>query len=381
MKIVIAPDSFKGSITAVQAAAAIEKGIRRAFPTCNVDKIPMADGGEGTVDAMISAAGGKLIKAVVCGPLSEEVEGFFGILGDGKTAVIETASASGLTLIPSGRRNPMLTTTFGTGQLISKALDQNCRKFIIGLGGSATVDGGTGLLNALGVKFNDKNGVQIPTGGGGLEYLCSIDPRGMDKRIRDSEFLAACDVDNPLCGDKGAARVYGPQKGATAQMVKLLDKNLENYGNKIKEATGRDICSIPGAGAAGGLGAGIAAFLDASLVPGVDIILDAVGFEERVRDADLVITGEGRMDYQTLHGKVPMGVTGIAQKFGIPVVAIAGDIKGDVSSLHKKGITAVAGICPGPMLPEQAMKQADVLLADTAERVMRLIGIGLEIFT
>jgi glycerate kinase len=375
MKIVIAPDSFKGSLTAGQAAAYIERGIRRVFPSCTVDRIPVADGGEGTVEAMVSATGGKMVRKRVLGPLGDEVEGIFGILGDGRTAVIETASASGLTLIPPGRRNPMTASTFGTGQLIMEALDRGCRKFIIGLGGSATVDGGAGLLSALGVEFTDRSGRRIPAGGGGLELLSSIDPSGMDKRIRDSEVLIACDVDNPLCGDRGAARVFGPQKGATRQMVKLLDKNLRNLADVIMKVTGRDVCSIPGAGAAGGIGAGMTAFLNASLVTGVDIILEAVGFEERVKNAGLAITGEGSMDYQTLHGKAPIGVARIAKRYGVPVVALTGGVKGDISPLYEEGITAVVSICSRPMSLQQAMSEAGDLLTDTAERVMRLINI------
>ncbi len=377
MKIVVATDSFKGSLTAKQAAVSIEEGIRRVLPECNVDKIPIADGGEGTIDAMVSATGGKLVKAFVYGPLTEEVEGCFGILGDGKTAVIETACVSGLTLLSPDSRNPMLTSTYGMGQLISKALDLGCRKFIIGLGGSATVDGGAGLLGALGVKFLDKNGRPIPAGGGGLGLLRSIDLSGMDKRVRESEFLAACDVDNPLCGYRGAARVFGPQKGATAQMVEDLEKNLQNFGSVVMDTMGRDVCRTRGAGAAGGLGAGIMAFLNASLVPGVDIILKAVDFEQRVKDAHLVITGEGSIDYQTLYGKAPVGVAAIARKFGIPVIAMAGGIKGDVSPLYGQGFAAVVGICPGPMTVEQAMESAAGLLADTAERVMRLVNLKL----
>lgn len=373
MKIVIAPDSFKGSLTAGQAADSIERGVRRVLPHCVVDKIPIADGGEGTVEAMTAATGGRVIRAFVRGPLGEEVEGFFGILGDGKTAVIETACVSGLTLVPPDKRNPMVTTTYGMGQLISKALDIGCRKFIIGLGGSATVDGGAGLLSALGVRLLDKEGRAVPAGGGGLGQLVGIDVSSMDQRVLESEFLVACDVDNPLYGERGAAAVFGPQKGAAPDMVEALDKNLQNYGEVIKKATGRDVSNAAGAGAAGGLGAGLMAFLDASLVPGVDIVLKAVGFEERVKGADLVITGEGSIDNQTLHGKAPMGVAGIAGKYGVPVVAVAGTVKGDVSALYSRGFAAVVGICPGPMTVEEAMEKADVFLADTAERIMRLI--------
>lgn len=373
MRIVIAPDSFKGSLSAGQAAAYIEEGIRRVIPSCAIDKIPIADGGEGTVEAMVAATGGEIVKASVCGPLMEEVDSFFGILGDGQTAVIETASAAGLTLITQDKRNPMITTTYGMGQLISKALDRGCRKFIIGLGGSATVDGGAGLLSALGVKFLDKDGRAVPPGGGGLGMLRKIDLSGLDRRVKECEFLVACDVDNPLCGERGAAAVFGPQKGATPEMVEVLDSNLKNYGDIIKETTGRDVADAAGAGAAGGLGAGLMAFLNASLVPGVQMVLETVGFSDRVKDVDLVITGEGSIDRQTLYGKAPMGVAGIARRFGIPVVAVAGTVKGDVSPLYNEGFAAVVSICPGPITVKEAMERAGSLLADTAERIMRLI--------
>ncbi len=373
VKIVIAPDSFKGSLSAGQAAAYIEEGILRVIPSCVTDRIPIADGGEGTAEAMVAATGGEIVKASVCGPLMEEVECFFGILGDGQTAVIETACVSGLTLVPQDKRNPMITTTYGMGQLISKALDRGCRKFIIGLGGSATVDGGTGLLSALGVKFLDKDGRAVPPGGGGLGKLSQIDPSGLDQRVKECEFLVACDVDNPLHGERGAAFVFGPQKGATPEMVKVLDRNLHNYGDIIKKTTGRDVTDAAGAGAAGGLGAGLMAFLNASLVPGVQMVLEAVGFGDRVKNADLVITGEGSIDQQTLYGKAPMGVAGIARRFGIPVVAVAGTIKGDISPLYNEGFAAVVSICPGPITVEEAMERAGSLLADTAERIMRLV--------
>jgi glycerate kinase len=373
MKIVIAPDSFKGSLTAEQAALSIERGIRRVIQGCTIDKIPIADGGEGTVEAMVSATGGRKFKAKVRGPLEEEVEGCFGILGDGLTAVIETACVSGLTLVPPEKRNPMLTTTYGMGQLISKALDRGCRKFIIGLGGSATVDGGTGLLSALGVEFLDKKGQPIGPGGGGLSMLSQIDPSGLDPRAKECEFLVACDVDNPPCGVRGAAAVFGPQKGATPEMVGLLEEGLKNYGEIIKGTTGREVLNTPGAGAAGGLGAGLMAFLDARLEPGIDIILKAVGFEDRIKDADLILTGEGSIDRQTLHGKAPMGVALVAGKHNVPVVAVAGTVKGNITPLYSHGFAAVVGICSGPMTVEQAMKNADVLLTDTAERIMRLI--------
>lgn len=375
MKIIIAPDSFKGSIEAKEVAEAIKEGILRVFPRCTVDLIPMADGGEGTVNALVSATGGRLVKVMVSGPLMEMVESTFGILGDGETAVIEMASASGLPLVPLDERNPMITTTYGTGQLILKALDMNCRKFIIGIGGSATVDGGTGMARALGIEFLDNEGNSIPHGGGGLEKLYSINMGKMDRRIEDDTFRVACDVDNPLCGERGAARVFGPQKGATPEMVETLDKNLYHFSRMVLEATGKDVRDYPGAGAAGGLGGGLMAFLGATLEPGVDIVLETMDLERRVKDADLVITGEGNLDSQTLYGKTPLGVARIAQKYGIPVIAIAGGVGEDVAPLYQNGFSAIIGICPRPMGLNEAMEKAKVLLADAAERAMRLIKI------
>ncbi len=373
MKIVIAPDSFKGSLTAGKAAEAIRKGVFRIFPECTVDLVPVADGGEGTVDALVAATGGRLVKARVQGPLMEEVDSSFGILGDDRTAVIEMASASGLTLVPASMRNPMITTTYGTGQLILKALDMGCRSFIIGIGGSATVDGGTGMADALGIRFLDREGRPIPPGGGGIERLHCIDTEGLDSRIKKSTFRIACDVDNPLCGEKGAARIFGPQKGATPGMVEVLDRNLAHLGRMMLETTGIDVRDYPGSGAAGGLGAGLMAFLDAAPEPGVDIVLEAVGFEDRVKDADLVITGEGRIDGQTLHGKAPMGVAGIAGKYGVPVIAVAGSIGEDTALLYRNGFSAIVGICPSPMPLEDALRNAAGLLVDAVERAMRLV--------
>ena len=376
MKIVVAPDSFKGSLSAGQAAAYIEEGIRRVIPSCAIDKIPIADGGEGTVEAMVAATGGEIVKASVCGPLMEEVDSFFGILGDGQTAVIETASAAGLTLVPPAKRNPMLTTTYGMGQLILAALDRGCRKFIIGLGGSATVDGGAGLLSALGVKFLDKDGRAVPPGGGGLGMLRKIDLSGLDQRVKECEFLVACDVDNPLCGERGAAAVFGPQKGATPEMVEVLDRNLKNYGDIIKETTGRDVADAAGAGAAGGLGAGLMAFLNASLVPGVQMVLETVGFSDRVKDADLVITGEGSIDRQTLYGKAPMGVAGNAPPVGVPGGGGGGAVKGGGSPPYNERVAAGGSNFPGPLTVEEALGKAGGRPAGDRGRNYRTLSFG-----
>ena len=376
MKIVIAPDSFKGSLTALEAANAIEEGLKRFFPEAEIIKVPMADGGEGTVQSLVDATGGRIVKRIVTGPLGDKVEAQFGILGDGRTAVIEMASASGLPLVPPDKRNPMVTTTYGMGELIKAALDMGCRKFIIGIGGSATNDGGGGMAQALGVKLLDKEGNDIPFGGGGLLKLDRIDISTLDPRIAESEIVVACDVDNPLTGPRGAARVYSPQKGATPDMVEILDKALEHFAEVVKRDLGRDIKDVPGAGAAGGLGAGLMAFLNARLQLGVDIVIEATGLEEKVKGADLVITGEGGIDSQTIYGKTPIGVTKVAKKFGIPVLAVAGGISDDASVVYEHGIDGLMSIIPRPMTLDEAMAQGKKLLSDAAERIARLIAVG-----
>lgn len=379
MKIVIAPDSFKGSLTALEAANAIEDGFRRVFPEAEIVKVPMADGGEGTVQSLVDATGGRIVKRIVTGPLGDKVEAQFGILGDGKTAVIEMASASGLPLIPPHKRNPMVTTTYGTGELIKAALDMDCRKFIIGIGGSATNDGGGGMAQALGVKLLDKDGNDIPFGGKGLLKLNRIDISTLDPRIAESEIVVACDVDNPLTGPRGAARVYSPQKGATPEMVEILEKALERFAEVVKRDLGKDVKNIPGAGAAGGLGAGLMAFLNAKLRLGVDIVIEATGLEDKVKGADLVITGEGGIDGQTIYGKTPIGVAKVAKKFGIPVLAVAGGISDDASVVYEHGIDGLMSIIPHPMTLEEAMVQGGKLVSDAAERIARLIAIGAEL--
>jgi glycerate kinase len=376
VRIVVAPDSFKGSLTALEAANAIEEGLRRIFPDVEITKIPMADGGEGTVQSLVDATRGRLISRAVTGPLGEEVKAQFGMLGDGTTAVIEMAAASGLPLVPVGKRNPMVTTTYGTGQLIRAGLDLGCRKFIVGIGGSATVDGGAGMAQALGVKLIDENGSDISFGGGGLAKLCKIDMSTLDARIDESEVIVACDVDNPLTGPRGAARVYGPQKGATPEMVEFLDEALGHFAGIVKRDLSKDVEDTPGAGAAGGLGAGLMAFLDARLQLGVDIVIEAAKLEKKTAGADLVVTGEGGIDSQTVYGKTPIGVTKVAKKMNIPVVAIAGNIADDASVVYEHGIDALMSITPRPMSLEDAMANGAKLIADAAERMARLMAVG-----
>ncbi|MDF2519435.1 MAG: glxK [Clostridia bacterium] len=376
MKIVIAPDSFKGSLSAKEVAENIKLGIERVYKGIDAPCIPMADGGEGTVQSLVDATGGRIITARVTGPLLHQVDAFYGILGEGRTAVIEMAAASGLPLVPENQRNPMLTTSYGTGELIKHALDMGCRDIIIGIGGSATNDGGFGVAKALGVKFLDKQGLDIGHGGGSLARLHTIDASGIDKRLRDCSITAACDVDNPLCGPRGATYVFGPQKGAKGDMLEVLDKNLLHYAEVIKEALGVDIKDIPGAGAAGGLGGGLTAFLGAKLQRGIDIVIETVKLEQQIRDAELVITGEGMMDYQTQYGKTPYGVAKIAKKYGIPVVALVGQVGKDAGVLYDMGIDSIFPIADGPMSLDSAMENGARLLQDAAERIIRLYKVA-----
>ncbi len=378
MRIVIAPDSFKGSLSAKEVADNIEIGIRKVYSDIDILKVPMADGGEGTVESLVDATGGEIIRLEVTGPLGEKVESFYGIMGDKKTAVIEMAAASGLPLVPNDKRNPMITTTYGTGELIKSALDRGCRDFIIGIGGSATNDGGSGMLEALGVKFLDKNGKKLPWGGGALINLDKIDMSSLDERLKSSRFVVACDVDNPLCGTNGASYIYGPQKGATVEMVQKLDRALNHYGNMIKKYLGKDVMDIKGAGAAGGLGAGFMAFLNAQLKPGVDIVIEKTRLKEIVKDADLVITGEGKMDSQTIYGKTPFGVAKVAKGFGIPVIAIAGCISDDAHINHEQGIDAMFSIVNYPIELQDALnkEKAAVFIQKNSEEIFRLIKLA-----
>lgn len=375
-KIVIAPDSFKGSMSAKEVADAIERGIKSVLTNAEIIKIPMADGGEGTVETLVDATSGQIIKLNVLDPLGSETEAYFGILGDGSTAVIEMALASGLTMVPRDKRNPLFTTTFGTGQLIKAALDNGCRELIIGVGGSATNDGGVGMAQALGIKFLNNKGQEISFGGGNLLNIDRIDLKNMDKRVKDCKFKVACDVDNPLCGPKGASYVFGPQKGATPEMVKYLDENLSHLAEVIKRDMGIDVKNEPGAGAAGGLGAGLMAFCNAQLQRGIELVIEATKIEEKIKGADLVITGEGQMDYQTVHGKTPYGVAQVAKKRNVPVVALVGSIGAGVEVLYEKGIDSIFSIVEGPMSLEECMEQGAILIERTANRVIRALKIG-----
>jgi len=374
MKIVLAPDSFKESLSALQVAESIERGFKQVFPDAEYIKVPMADGGEGTTQSLVDATGGRIIKQTVTGPLGEKVEAFFGILGNETTAIIEMAAASGLHLVPADKRNPLITTTRGTGELIAAALEHNVDHIIIGIGGSATNDGGTGVASALGVRFLDKNGQELVEGGGYLSSLASIDISSMDSRLAGVKIEVACDVDNPLIGPKGASAIFGPQKGATPEVVKQLDKNLEHYAAIIERELGIKIATVPGAGAAGGLGGGLLAFMQADLKRGVDIVIEATHLSELVADADLVITGEGKIDSQTIFGKTPIGVAKTAKNYGIPVIAIAGNAASDSNVVYEHGIDAVFSIVPGIVTLQEAFQNAEVYVERTARNIAVVWG-------
>ena len=379
MRIVVAPDSFKGSLSALAVAEAMERGVRSVFPDASVARVPIADGGEGTVEALVAATGGRLESRRVTGPLGEPVEARWGVLGDGRTAVVEMAAASGLTLVPRERRNPRVTTTRGTGELVRAALDAGLRRVVVGLGGSATNDGGAGLARALGIRFLDDAGRDLPEGGAALARLARVDLAGRDARIAAAEVVVACDVDNPLTGPRGASAVYGPQKGATPAMVAELDAALERYARVAREATGRDVAGLPGAGAAGGLGAGLLFFTPARLRPGVEIVLEMTGFDALVRGADLVLTGEGRTDFQTAMGKAPVGVAAAAKRHGVPVVCLSGGLGPGADEVLARGIDALAVAVPGPMGLEEAVARARELVEAGAARACRLVALGMRI--
>jgi len=329
MKIVVAPDSFKESLPARQVCEAIARGIRRVHPQAVIDLVPMADGGEGTVEALIAATGGSISSVTVSGPTGDPVVAYWGMLGnDATTAVLEMASASGLALVSPERRNPLLTTTYGTGELILAAAQAGASRIIIGIGGSATTDGGAGAAQAAGVRFYDADDRLCASGMGGgvLSEIARIDISERHPRITQTEICVACDVDNPLCGPRGAAAVYGPQKGATPQQVEILNTNLKHLAEVVKRDLGKEITDFPGAGAAGGLGAGLVAFFDATLQPGIELVMQAVNFQQRIADADLVITGEGKIDQQSMMGKVIEGVGNACKAAGIPAIALAGTI-------------------------------------------------------
>ncbi len=377
MKIVLAPDSFKGSMTAAEAAGAMERGVKTVLPAVETVKIPMADGGEGTVDALVASTNGRYVTTTARDPLGKSIQGKYGILGDGRTAVIEMAAVSGLPLVPPALRNPLHTTTFGTGELIRDALESGCRQFIIGIGGSATNDMGTGMAQALGIRFFRADGSEITEfmRGGLLSAVAKIDLSGLHPGIRESHLTVACDVDNPLLGPRGCAHIYSPQKGATLEIVEQLENAMAQFIDIAEKATARKVRQVPGAGAAGGLGAGLMAFTGAELRPGIELVLKASHFEERIRDANLILSGEGKLDRQTSFGKTIAGIAAAAREYDIPVIAFAGKIEQD-PALTAMGLNSCFTICSGPVSLEQAMAEGPALLQNSVEMVMRIYQLG-----
>ncbi|CAI1757800.1 Glycerate kinase [Serratia quinivorans] len=368
-KVVIAPDSFKESLSAMAVAEAIERGFRQIYPQVQYVKLPMADGGEGTVDSMVAATGGEIVRVEVTGPLGQPVSAFYGLLGEGETAVIEMAAASGLHLAPKGQRDPRITTSYGTGELILAALERGVKAIILGIGGSATNDGGAGMMQALGARLLDDQQQPLPPGGAALARLAQIDLSAVDPRLQQVSVTAACDVDNPLCGPHGASAVFGPQKGATPEMVTQLDAALSHFGSLLQQATGREVLNAPGAGAAGGMGAALLGMLNARLRPGIEIVIETLRLEEALRDADLVITGEGRLDSQSIHGKTPIGVARVAKRHGLPVIGIAGSLSKDYQVVHQHGIDAAFSVLDRVVTLEEALTDAADNLEVTARNV------------
>lgn len=375
MKFVLAPDSFKESLTAKEVADAMEVGIKKIFKDAECVKVPMADGGEGTVQSLVDATDGKVYEVVVTGPLGNKVNAKYGILGDGQTAVIEMAEASGIHYVKKEDRNPLITTTFGTGELIKSALDKGVKKIIIGIGGSATNDGGAGMLQALGAKLLDKDNKEIPFGGGGLSDLVKINLDDFDKRIKEVEIEVACDVSNTLTGKEGASVVFGPQKGATEEIIKILDENLHHYADIVNKTIGKDMENEKGSGAAGGLGFALLAFCDGKLNRGIDIVIKYADLSEKMKGASYVITGEGSIDSQTKFGKTPFGVSQVAKQYDIPVIGIAGNVGEGIDELYDLGFDSILSIMPGVMTLDKALSNAKENIENTLENVARLLSI------
>jgi glycerate 2-kinase len=374
-RIAIAPNAFKGTLTVAEAAQCIERGLRKALPGISTVKIPMADGGDGTVAAILAATGGRLMKCPVHDPLGRKIKSSFGLDGKGKTAVIEMATASGLSLLKPSERDPLNTTTFGTGELIRAALDGNAKQILIGIGGSATNDCGTGMARALGVKFLDAQNREIPDGGGSLHKLARIDMSGLDPRLKRVQISIACDVKNPLYGPRGAAHVFGPQKGATPEIVNFLDVGLKRLAAIIKKDLDISVAQMPGAGAAGGLGAGLVAFLNGHMKPGIEVVVDAVGLEQKLAGCDLVITGEGRFDGQSAFGKAPTGVAKVAKRLGLPVIAICGSLGPDAAKTRSAGIDACFAALEETIPESELSRCGPGMLERCAEQVGRLLAL------
>lgn len=375
LTIVLAPDSFKESMTAKEVCESMEAGIKKINKNITCIQVPMADGGEGTMQSLVDATGGKIYSLNVVGPLGDEVKAEYGILGDGEIGILEMASASGIQLVPKEKRNPLITTSYGTGQLIKACLDEGVKKLLIGIGGSATNDGGAGVIQALGGNLLDEDGNELAFGGGQLKNLHRIDLTNFDKRISDIKIEVACDVNNPLCGEKGASNVFGPQKGANPETIELLDEGLKHYAKIIKKQFGKDVLDVPGAGAAGGLGAGLMVFLNGQLKKGIEMVIEYSGLEEKVKDADMVWTGEGSIDFQTQYGKTPLGVATIAKKYNKPVIALAGRVGDNIDVLYEKGIDSIFGIVRELTTLDEALLNGKKNIQKTSEDIMRLINL------
>ncbi|MFO8191428.1 MAG: glycerate kinase [Bacillota bacterium] len=372
LKFMIAPDKFKNSMTASEASEHIARGILSVLPGAEILRYPLSDGGEGLTDALLNRSGGRIMKTVVTGPLNSPVESRWAILDDGATAVVEMSSASGLTLLAEEKRNPLETTTFGTGELIKAVLDQHCTRLIIGIGGSATNDAGAGMAQALGIGFYDRNGEEIGRGGKELLKLEKIDLSGIDQRLAHLHTIVAVDVDNPLTGSHGASLVYGPQKGASPNTAALLDRALINFAGIVRKDLGMEIETIPGAGAAGGLGAGLITFLQAEIRSGIDLVLDELQVDEHLPGCRLVVTGEGRLDSQSLHGKVPVGIARRAAKYHVPVIALTGSIENSLPAFHNAGIKACFAIADSPLTLEESLRRGPELLESKTSQLFRL---------
>ncbi len=375
MKVIVAPDKFKGSLSAPDAAHALARGVLRADPSATIDLVPMADGGEGTVEALVEATGGSYREVVVTGPLGHPTEARYGILGDGRTAVVEMAAASGLVLVRQADRNPLEATTFGTGELILAAIAAGVERLIVGIGGSATNDGGAGLAQALGYQLLDASGHPLPPGGGPLQALDRIIAPEFN-RLLGVEIAVACDVANPLCGPSGASAVYGPQKGATAEDIVVLDHNLEHFARIIERDLGADVAGLPGSGAAGGLGAGLIAFAGGALEPGVSLVIEAVRLADRLAGADLCLTAEGAIDHSTAFGKTAVGVARLARSLGCPTLALSGMIGPGAQDVLREGVDAFFSICPGPATLGEAMSHAPDWLERAGEQATRAFLAG-----
>lgn len=371
--IVLAPDSFKESMTAKEVCVAMERGIKKVNSNIQCIHVPMADGGEGTMQSLVDATGGEVYSLEVVGPLGNKVKAEYGILGNGEIGVLEMASASGIHLVSLEERNPLITTTYGTGELIKACLDRGVKKLLIGIGGSATNDGGVGVIQALGGRLLDKEGNELGFGGGELEKLDRIDLTNFDRRLKDVVIEVACDVSNPLCGENGASYIFGPQKGANVEMIKILDNNLKHYAKVIKEQFDKDVLEIAGAGAAGGLGAGLMVFLNGNLKKGIEIVIEYSGLEKKVKNCDMVWTGEGSIDFQTQYGKTPLGVATVAKKYNKPVVALSGRVGDDIDILYEKGIDSIFGIMRGVTTIDEALKNGKENIERTSENIARLM--------